>query len=444
MKFDSRRRKELESVASLAAAQLAIGVSSLVRIPFVVRALGTEGYGIYFVLGNVAPVLLATGAGVRAASRAAAGEAQGVAERDRIVGASLAIALILAGVEGAALLGVPVVLPWRSWLSAGNLLSHAEVVGVLIGYVVICALAIPGGSAWGVLEAEGRQVFVHLVIGAVAVVGTAATVLLALLTDSLVAFSLLNVVTSALPFYVFLIAVLRDRSRRRQERHPPRSRLWRPNLHAAGRAYPPLAIRATDPFVIGAIIGPSAVAVYGLGQRLAVLNTLVVQATAPLLAASGASGRRSGQAPTRSSVLRTGTIQGALSLTVGLFLVAIGPWLSSVVSAGEIRVPRSIFIALASLGAAFSVAEAIASVANGPLGLKAAWRIDGVGMMVNLALSVVLARTHGVSGPIWASFAVCSAAVVAWIVVLSQDPAILTEQHLPDEHLLESEIDASG
>lgn len=416
----------LGAVASFALAQGSLMGASFLRLPFVIDALGADGFGAYVLVGSLAPFLMVATSGSRVAARTLVAEADEGCRASRAA-ASWRVAVRVAAIH--LIVGVPLAIGVGLVLGQGLVGSGGALAGVLVVCVVGCSLSIPGGMAWGLLEADGRQALVHTLVTATAWIGLVVTVVVAVLGGGFVALSVVNLASTVGPFVVAVAWIGREviRSRPAPFELGAARRVARAST---SRAVAPLGARALDPFVIAPVLGAAAAGTAGLAQRTSLASTVVIQATAPIIARDIGRRRAEDRAVTTALVLRSASVQATIAATLGAVLVMIGPWLCSVLSGGAIVVPRPLFVAFAVAAAGFAATETVAACASTPSGQRFAWRVEGLAMVVNVVLSVVLVRRLGLAGPVWASAVASFGALAGWVVALRAWPALLTERHL--------------
>lgn len=420
------------TVASYGVAQLCVAAGSILRLPFLLDALGDAGLGLTIVIGGFAPLLLSTTGGVRLASRTILSEEIGRATADvreravalvvmsrRLAAAQLAVTALLA-----------ISIPFHSLLNASGVVSPAEMRFTVLGAVVLCASAVPGSRSWGHLEAEGRLVLLNGLIGGAALINLAATVTLAQVTTSFAVFALLSVGSSAVPYCVAPLFARGLLVRTEERDHEVEVAAWKATGIGTVKSIAPFATRAMDPVVVSAELGPSPAAAFGIAQRLAALTTFLPVAVGPLVTAYFAR-RRGTSAPVGyGGVARLSRLYGLTAVAGGAVIIVAGPALSRWLTAGEIEPPRGLFVALALLGVTASVHNAFHSAGTSPSSLKFAVRVDLFTTVLNVGLSIFLVRSAGLAGPAYASVVATTIAALLWRQRLMRNPDDLRETHL--------------
>ncbi len=429
----SPKRQALVTAASFGGMQALIAVSAFVRIPFVVTALGTGGYGLNTLVGNTAPVLLATAAGLRIASRTIVAEQIGAGSpalidltkrtMRRIGWRALLWQLLLT-------LPLSWILPFYLWFHGTGITSMTQLQVSMFLASAMCGFAIVGAVAWGGLEAHGRTALVNGFGAVVTVAGLVLTVVAVQFTKSFVVFAVLNTFTTVGPLY---LCPLFYRFERRRFNTEPKLRRAALKLSFLGtiQSVPPLATRALDPFVIGAVLGPIAVSSYGVAQRLSLVSTMLPVALVPVVGARLARSRGSRSGLTRKSVFAIAAGFGAVSLILGAILCGIGPWMVHLLARGNFGADRGVFVAFLILGVTFSVQLGLSSAVTGPGAMRFSVYADTVCMAINVALSIWWVHLFGIVGPIYGSAVGTGLDAVLWIVMLLLRSDYVLQVHAP-------------
>lgn len=413
---------------------MAIGVAAIVRVPFVIHALGSRAYGLNVLIGSTAPILLVTTAGLRMAARTLVSEKQGAGPGDAATIARASVKHLGRWVCLAQILltgSLTLILPFYAWLHAQGVVSMGVLTLSLLGSVLLCALSVPGAVAWGVLEAQGRTALVNVFVMVVTAGGLAGTVVASYVTHSFLVFVLLNLVTSTAQFYLGPIFVL-DRSGRVAGR-------WRdPTLMKSVRrlatwgtaqSAPALATRAVDPFIIGGFLTLTAVGAYSVAQRVSLATTMIPIALAPVVAGQFARTRASGRTVERAQVFRVGAVAGVVAGTVGVVLCLLGPRLVQILSGNAYHLGTEPFLAFSVLGTVFSFQLGLSSCATGPGALRFGLYADTGCMFVNLLASIWLVQHLGITGPIVGSIIGLGIDALLWSLMILLNPSVLVQIH---------------
>ncbi|HEY3832841.1 MAG TPA: hypothetical protein VGO03_11145 [Acidimicrobiia bacterium] len=425
------RRSVSTSIASFGGAQFAIAASSVVRLPLLASVLGQGRFGLNFVVGNLAPFLLAIAGGVRIASRALVAQQRGAKANSTIAPTMARMNLVaLRAAFGLAAAGIALtyILPLHHWLGAGSLVSEGEFNASIAVTIALCAGACLGAVGWGKLEAEGRVPLLNGFIAGTAVFGLVLTAALTFVTKSFFVYAIVNSGTSALPWYLplgYVVFRLHHEHRGVVPAHVAR----RAAALGSAQAAAPLASRALDPFVISARVSPQAAAPYGVAQRMSVVTTIVPAGVGPLIAAHYAQRRGSRHHATFRELLATAGIYALVGGMCGVVLVILGPSVAHFLDHGETGANRALFVAFLVLGITSSAQYAFSLGATGPRSMYASLWIDGSCALGNAVLSFVLVGPLGVRGPVVASIIGSSVAVVVWIAVLARRRDLLSDVH---------------
>lgn len=433
----SVKRQALVTTAAFTGVQGLIAVSSFIRIPLVVTALGTKGYGLNTLVGSTVPILLATAGGMRIASRTIVSEQVGGEDPSLLELTKATIRRQGWWVMGWQLLiTLPLswILPFYYWFHAEGIASATQFELSMLCSSLMCGFAVVGSVAWGGLEAYGRTALVNAFGAIVTVLGLVVTVFAAKITKSFLVFAILNIGTTVVPFYLCPLFYRFERRRR--------SRRVNGQLHAIVRrlsvrgtiqAIPPLATRAVDPFIIGAALGPASVSSYGVAQRLSMASTLIPSALVPVVSSRMARSRGKGSELTLGMVLMIAAGFGAIALVLGAVLVVIGPWLLSVLARGHFSTSRSVFVAFMALGVTFSVQLALSSCVTGPKAMRFSTVADTFCMFVNLSLSLAWVHPFGIVGPVYGSAVGTGLDALLWIGMLLIRRDYIIQVHAPPD-----------
>lgn len=391
---------------------------SLATVPWLLDALGVEGFGLYSVIISVSGFLAFVDGGlaVGVRSRVAASIARGDPDSAReAVAAGLALLLVVA----ASLLGLfamsLALIPWSTLLGSTSNAQGKQAVLALTAYLVLYAASVPLLVGQRALEGLERTRTVTLLTVLPGVLTFGAAYVLKDRTDNLSAFT---AIAGAGPLAVNLVATWFLR----------RSVLPWPRLivHTRYRAvrelwslgWPMIIVSVAlslsytlDPFVIAAHLGPQAAAEYALANRLSQVTNLVLVSTVPILWAHYAKQRALGEVSS-SGVMRTSALYGLIAAVLGAFLVTFGPAATDVWSDGQVLAGRDLLCAMAVWGVILALQLPAAMHQTDLRSLRFQAMTTSIMAGVNVLLSLVLVRKVGVAGPVWASacaLAVCHA-----------------------------------
>jgi hypothetical protein len=421
----ARHHTHIKVFGSYAFTQGVVFVTSVARIPLVVAAVGSSGYGVAVAITSIqAWVILIIGS-VTHLTQVSISEDLG---RQDMVGVSQTIAemrhkayrlmfiLILAG------LVLALALPWSQLLHSNGISSTLTIKLTIFATMVIVASASPGAVYLGVLNAEKRVALTQSFPAIGAVTSLAVTAVGWAMHLGIAAFVIAPAVAASIPFWVGWIlgrrafrsvAVVEDADARVPTRSS-KARALRPRdfLILTGVAAPPLFSTGLDPLVLSVSRGPGAVAVYGLATRLSLLVLMLPSALYPLYWTTFSRLRAERDLRGIFALYRKELIlliSGTSAL--GVLYIAIGPSVADILSDGKVGSPLVLYVSLAVLGLLAAVQSVtlplLAGTRTAP---KTALLVFGL-IIPNEALSYVLARAVGPTGPILAS-------IVATLVLL--------------------------
>jgi O-antigen/teichoic acid export membrane protein len=158
----------------------------------------------------------------------------------------------------------------------------------------------------------------------------------------------------------------------------------------------------TDTLVVAQIVGPDAVAEYGVASRLFLIPlALVAIALSPLWPAYGDAIARGDVAWTRTTLDRS--IKGGLfiAIPVAAVLVIFGEWIISVWANGAVTPPFALLLGLGIWTVESTIGNAVAMLLNGAHELRFQAVAAVVMAVANLALSIWLTTRIGVAGVVW-------------------------------------------
>jgi hypothetical protein len=392
----------------------AAGLGSLIRIPLTIAAIGVAGYGALSTICALFGWVFFIAAGARNAGGAVAvshahseDEPTWVARlvaRETFRQAALVVGLLAVLV---------IVLPWHTLVDPTHTMSRTVLEVVLFASLVIGLAAVPGAALLGVYTTRGRFRDQNVAI----VTGIAVTTALAALAYAVGAdpgwFTVIWVASLAVPALPVLLRYRRDPADRTHQATPDirsisGSSLW----IAAGQQF----ASGFDLVIISVLLGSEEAAAYGLVSRLAQLALTPLIGAVPVLTQAG--GRaRSARLPRGRRAARSLTLVVAGLQCAGLVIfVVLGGWASRLLSGGHIAPSTLLLLATAGWGLTETARRCLMSASATAHGLGY-WRKANLAFAVpNLALSVILTKYVGVSGPMLGSLVAVGAmvAVAAW------------------------------
>lgn len=408
-------------------------LTSFVRVPLMVRALGQDSFGLVIVVTSGAPLLLAMCGGGRLASRTLASESWERGHQPPLR-ALTQLAMRFALAQSALVLLVAAAPLTYSLLQADGVVGRVEFGAAIAVAGVLCSVACVGGIGWGVLEAQGRAVLLNGFGSAVAVFGLLVNWALWRLDAGFFAFATVNTVTSAAPFYLgFTVPAFRAALRRTASTASSAtiSRQHRALLiQGWAQNAAPFSTRAADPAIVSSATGPADAATLGVAQRLGMLLTVVPLALEPFVSARVAR-RRPGSNPMGlREAGRLALAYGAVAMIAGLGLVAVGPALARALAEGEFGADRGLFLMIGVAGVLSSMGSVLLAIGTGPVAMRQGTRIDMVCAGLNLVASIWLAHLIGMVGPVVASIGANVLAIAGRLRVLVRSPEALRETHM--------------
>jgi|HubBroStandDraft_1064217.scaffolds.fasta_scaffold04069_6 O-antigen/teichoic acid export membrane protein len=412
------RRIILSTLAAFGARGIGL-VASLISVPLTYRYLGAERYGLWMVLVSFIAAMGVADLGIGNGVMNAISEAHGKDDHELIrkyVTSGFALMLGISTLLAVAgLLAYPHI-PWMRFFNVKSPeVAHegAQAFLVLFGWFVVnialdVILRIQSGlqrAYWSqTLIACGNLCSLFGIIVAIKLHGSLPWLVFAS-TFGVVASTMVNGVT-----------LFR----------------WAPWLIPSWRYFSPHAVRkilnlgvlffvvqcsmvlgfTSQNIVIGQVLGASMVAVYAVPQRLfgffAQLMNLGLAAIWPAYAEAISRGdylwvRKAFWKTIQSTLLFAGILCPLLAIT--------GPWIIRVAAGKTLEVPMSLMWVLAAWGIIASVWNPVYVLLNGAGSLKLQAPALAFASIVNLALSIYLARHFGVMG-------VCLAAIIAQVVIM--------------------------
>lgn len=418
-------------LTSLFARGLSIS-AGLITLPIALSALGREMFGIYLTITTLLALLsflnLGLGNGL-VTTLARAESRENTTEVQRLVSTSLALsggaALVATVVAVAAVRG----LPWPTLLGASGAVS-GEVAESAVLVAVLCTLAnVPASIAASVRLGLQESAVANLWMGAsglLQVAGVAfaasASARLPVFVGALAAPPLICNLANSVQLYSGRRAHLRPRLRSVDLRKG-----W--ELLNRGSLFVVLGLAGavafqTDVLVLSHVLGPAAVAEYGVPFRLFSLLPLVVSLLVfPLWPAYADASARSEHDWVRRVLRNSLGLAGAISIVAGATLVIAAPFLISLWVGGVISPGIGLLVALGAYAVVQSISAPLSMYLNGAGVVGFQVVVAGSMALLNLPLSIVLAQSIGVAGPVLAS-------VIAQSICVLVPCAVFIPRHL--------------
>jgi O-antigen/teichoic acid export membrane protein len=424
------------SVASALVSRLGltglVAALSLVTTPLLLASLGVEGYGAYALIVAIPALLPFLDAGLGAsvtgsvAAAAKAGHIRGAAGEISAAAVLLAaVGLLLAAV----ILVSFFVVDWAALLNLTAV--PADTVQLSVTLVLFCfavglPLSLGARVLVGVAKSHIGTLLGGLLAAALALAGIAAAASVDAPLWSFVTVSALSTLLGAGACAAWVVRRYPNAIRLRRGSADPAA------LKRAAIAAFPFVVMAiatmvayeTDMLVVSHRLGEESVAEYAVALKYAnlVYPAIVAGGFAlwPLLvrAAEG------GSATLRTAVVRWTLIFGLGGFVAAGALAAAGPWFIELWTGGRVE-PGTDLIAARAVFLVLSAAHYPASMAVLAVG-RSRFQAVTLSLMAiaGLPLSIVLAATVGVAGPVWSScicLGVLHAAPLLWIALRRSD-----------------------
>ncbi len=438
-----KQKIHIHIVSSYAITQAIVFLTSLARIPLVISAIGSRGYGVALAITSLQAWIVIITLSVAHLTQISVSEDLG---RDDFAGAlqsvsemrrrskQLSLLIVLAGIVLSA------ALPWSQLLHAGGVSGPLALTEAICASLLLLATAAPGAVYLGVLNAERKVALTQSFPAMAALLSLAATALGWALHLGLFAFVLAPAIAACAPFWIGHILGRRHvrsiESRQdkgvthvdaREDRTIRQLRL-RDLLVMMGVAAPPLFSTGLDPIVLSVSKGPAAVAAYGLASRLGILVVTLPAALGPLYWSNFARLRAAGNIPRILALYRKElllTIAGTAVL--GVIFVVAGPRAAIALSAHKVARPMGLYLSVAVLGLLAAVqAVTLPLLSATRTAPKIAVLVFGL-IIPNEALSYVLSKTFGAAGPILASIAAALVLLASCFWIYKANPQCLIE-----------------
>ena len=409
-----RSRHLMSGIQSTALSTVAAGVGSVIRIPLTIAAIGVSGYGALSTICALFGWIFFMAAGARNAGAALAVSPGHEDEDPATTASSVARATFRHAAPVLGLLLVLVaVLPWHTLVDPDHTMSRPLLEAVLFASIAIGLVSVPGAALLGVVTTRGRFRDQNLAV----IAGIAVTTALAVAAFAVGAgpgwFTLIWVASLAVPALPVALWFPKKASGRRQTLRQDVGNMSGSSLWiAAGQQFS----SGFDLVIISVILGSEAAAAYGLVSRIAQLALTPVIGAMPVLTQSAGRARVSGRARSRRAARSLNLLVGSLQCAGIVLFVALGGWACRLLSSGHISPSMSLLLASGGWAVTDTARRCLMSASATSHGLRH-WRRANLGFALpNLALSVLLTKFVGVSGPMLASLIAVGAMVVvaAW------------------------------
>jgi O-antigen/teichoic acid export membrane protein len=439
-----RRHTHLRVFISYAITQGVVFATSLARIPLIVAAVGSNGYGVAVAISSIQGWVVIIILSVTHLTQVSVSEDLG---RKDPLGVSQTIAELRRKARmlmlGLAVAGVVLAfaLPWAQLLHAQRISSELTIKLAICASMFLLASCAPGSVYLGVLNAQKKVALTQSFPALGAVASLAVTAVGWAMHLGIDAFVVAPAVAACIPFWVGPILgrkALRSltASHNVDTTQPPPTRSsgargLRPRdfLILTGVAAPPLFSTGLDPIVLSVSRGPGAVAAYGLATRLGLLIVMLPAALYPLYWTTFSRLRAEGDirgvfALYRKELLLLVTGTSAL----GILYIGAAPFVAHLLSDGKVGRPMLLYLSLAVLGLLSAVQSVtlplLAGTRTAP---KTALLVFGL-IIPNEALSYALSRAVGAAGPILASIVATLVLLGICGLMIRRDPRCVVDE----------------
>jgi len=380
-------------------------LSALALTPFLIGALGAEGYGVWIFLNAVVGYLSIIQSGIPAASLRHLSEElveHGYEGFNKTVASALvlfcsvAAIVMLAAIALLMLTNTASFVPDR-WLTDGRVAFMLATLAIVT--TLIC------NPVMTILEAHGSYLPRNLIEMGGTAVRTALTIGLVSWTPSLV---MVGVAAFCAELFVLLAMVVFSRIKfpavRLGFKGCDPSIIWSLFSFSLVVFLLALGVRVaykTDALVIGIALPMAAVSVYSVANTLALYLSRLINGVAEPLMPQATRLRREGKDEELATLfLKWSKVSMSIALLIGLFLTVMGPAFVSLWINPEFG--EQVRLVLRILVFSFVISLPISAVGyrfllglTRPIGLATAYFVAG---LVNLALSLALVETYGLPG----------------------------------------------
>jgi O-antigen/teichoic acid export membrane protein len=413
---------------------------SLLTVPLTLNYLGPERYGMWLTISSMIALLAFTDLGIGNGLLNAVTRTMALREfeesRRQISSAFLLLTLMVLAVAGL-FVGFYGIIPWAHVLAVSSPQAVSEA-GPAVAVWLACfliGLPVSVGTQVRLGRQEGYVVQVAAAVGNVAAVGA---LLLVIFTRQGVPWLVIALVGPPLVAAALNGLVLFSR-------HAPSLRPsvaladFRTGLELLRSGFLffilqiSMAVAFTsDTLVVAQLVGPVAVAEYGVASRLFMIPaSLVGMALSPLWPAYGEAIARGDITWARSMLARSIKAALSISLVASVVLVAFGQPIILLWVGRSVTAPFLLLVGLGVWITQSSVGIAVAMLLNGTNEIRFQAGAAAVMAVVNLGLSIWLTSRIGVAGVIWGTVIAYAAFVL--IPMALYVPGVLRrlERHQP-------------
>lgn len=413
------RGRLLNVTASSLGARIVTAAIGFVSIPILVAALGRDAYGAYAAVVSLSAVFLFADQGLAVSARTYVAQAVGANQPEQIRTVVLATTKMM-GIVSAACLAVCLiltpVLPWDTLVPGA---SGSTVLLYLIPAIILLSTTVPMRA----LEGLGYAGFVARlpVLGSLWLL---ATVAIGAALDQGLSYFVLTAGLTSLPALLVAVWALRRRlpeepaAKVGSSAAPPALKLrtmWASSWPMAVVSIMLAVSYSLDPIVIAANLGSAAAGDYAVALKLYSLGLTVVTACFPVLWTHFASARaqeRHVATPWKGLAVLMG-----VAAICALGLALLGPDLIRVWAGDDFEHSRSLLVAMGVLLMVIAAQLVPAAALTDDRSLRFQATTTTIMTIVNVPLSLILVRSWGVTGPVWASaaaLATCHALPLWW------------------------------
>jgi O-antigen/teichoic acid export membrane protein len=403
------RRATLGAVSALGGRGMTLAVS-LVAVPLTLNYLGPERYGMWFTISSMIALLSFSDLGVgygllNAVTRSIA--MQDFVQARRQISSSLVLLIFLAVLIAGLFIGTYPLIPWPQVLGVTSALATSEAAPAIAAFLAIFLVGLPLSVATQVRVARQEVYLVH----ATATIGNLVSLVALILVISTRQGVPALVVAMAGPPAIAAAANAAVLFRRNAPELMPS--VWLADarlgltLMRAGFLFLVLQMAmtvafATDTLIIARLLGPDAVAEYGVAFRLFTIPIgLVAIGVSPLWPAYGEAIARGDIAWARTTLHRS--LRAALFIAVpaAVLFVALGGWIISIWVGGAVTAPFLLLLGLGIWTVQTSVGQSVAMLLNGANEVRLQAVAAALMAIANLGLSIWLTARIGVAGVVW-------------------------------------------
>lgn len=420
------RRAGATAVATLIVRGFTV-IATLVTIPFIAPYLGAERFGLWMTLGTVLAWLSLVDLGMANslihALAAAEGKDDQVQAR-RVVASAI---WIMAGLGGLLIFSGLCLWPFVSWSSVFNVTSPQAVTEVrqaVLVVLVILALRLLSSLSLAIYQGLQEGWLFQIWSGLAGLLSIAALLTAISFKAGLPTLLLSFFGTQVIgDFMAAADLFLRRRKwlRPRRQDFDRRKAIW---LLRSGTRFWVAQISAvlllqTDLIIVTRLFGAGEAGSYGTALRLFTLIGLTQGAFIVPLQAAYSEAQARGDHNWITSTFRSSVLVSLLCvIPVAGLLCFFAPQIFRLLVTPELLPVRALVIALMCSEIINSVARCISILLNGLGHIRSQVVFGPVGGLVNIALSLLLARLVGVSGIAWAT-ALCL--LIFWVGIMGTD-----------------------